>query len=115
VVSGFEIGQALLFPASAIEKDFAWAADHPVAEAYRNYQKMPYNRPTWDLTAALYAIRPDAGYFGLSERGRISSDEKGLTHFQADAAGRHRYLVLSEGQKARTLEAMMQLASQPRN
>ncbi len=77
VVSGFEIGQALLFPASAIEKDFAWAADHPVAEAYRNYQKMPYNRPTWDLTAALYAIRPDAGYFGLSPRGRISSDEKG--------------------------------------
>jgi inosine-uridine nucleoside N-ribohydrolase len=115
VVSGFEIGQALLFPAAAIEKDFAWAADHPVTDAYRNYKKMPYDRPTWDLTAALYAIRPDAAYFSLSPRGKISSDDKGLTHFQADSAGRHRYLVLGEGQRARVLESMILLASQPRN
>ena len=115
VVSGFEIGQALLFPAAAIEKNFAWAADHPVAEAYRNYQKMPYDRPTWDLTAALYAVRPDAGYFGLSPRGRITSDDKGLTHFQADPAGRHRYLVLGDAQKARVMESLILLASQPRN
>jgi inosine-uridine nucleoside N-ribohydrolase len=115
VVSGFEIGQALLFPAAAIEKDLAWAADHPVADAYRNYKKMPYDRPTWDLTAALYAIRPDAGYFALSPRGKISSDDKGLTHFEADPAARHRYLVLGEGQRARVLESMILLASQPRN
>jgi inosine-uridine nucleoside N-ribohydrolase len=115
VVSGFEIGQALLFPAAAIEKNFAWVADHPVAEAYRNYQKMPYDRPTWDLTAALYAVRPDAGYFGLSPRGRITSDDKGLTQFQVDPAGRHRYLVLGDAQKARVMESMILLASQPRN
>jgi inosine-uridine nucleoside N-ribohydrolase len=115
VVSGFEIGQALLFPAAAIDKNFSWTADHPVAEAYRNYQKMPYDRPTWDLTAALYAIRPDAGYFGLSPRGKIASDEKGLTHFQADPAGMHRYLVLDIAQRPRILESMISLASQPRN
>jgi len=115
VVSGFEIGEAMRFPAAAIEKDFAWAADHPVAEAYRNYMKMPYDRQTWDLTAALYAVRPDGGYFGLSPRGKITADDKGLTHFQADPAGRHRYLVLAEGQRPRTLECMILLASQPRN
>uniref|UniRef100_Q024F4 Inosine/uridine-preferring nucleoside hydrolase n=1 Tax=Solibacter usitatus (strain Ellin6076) TaxID=234267 RepID=Q024F4_SOLUE len=115
VVSGFEIGQALLFPAAAIEKDFAWAGDHPVVDAYRSYKKMPYDRPTWDLTAALYAVRPDAGYFGLSPRGKISSDDKGLTHFQADPAGRRRYLVLNEAQRARVLESMILLSSQPRN
>jgi inosine-uridine nucleoside N-ribohydrolase len=38
VFSGFEIGQALLFPASAVEHDFAWAPNHPVVDAYRNYQ-----------------------------------------------------------------------------
>ena len=114
VVSGFEIGQALLFPAAAIEKNFSWVADHPVAEAYRNYQKMPYDRPTWDLTAAMYAIRPDAGYFGLSPRGRITSDGKGLTQFQGDPAGRHRYLVLDPAQRARILESMVSLASQPK-
>jgi inosine-uridine nucleoside N-ribohydrolase len=115
VVSGFEIGEAMRFPAAAIEKDFAWTADHPVAEAYRNYMKMPYDRQTWDLTAALYAVRPDAGYFGLSPRGKITADDKGLTHFQADPAGQHRYLVLAEGERPRTLESMILLASQPRN
>jgi inosine-uridine nucleoside N-ribohydrolase len=114
VVSGFEIGQALLFPAASIEKDFAWTADHPVADAYRAYQKMPYDRPTWDLTAALYGVRPEAGYFGLSPRGRITSDEKGLTFFQADPAGRHRYLVLTEAQKGRVMESLILLSSQPR-
>ena len=113
VFSGFEIGQALLFPAAAIEHDFAWAADHPVAEAYRNYMKMPYNRPTWDLTAVLYAVRPDASYFSLSPEGRVSVDEAGQTHFTA-GGGARRYLILDEAQKARTLEALILLAGQPR-
>jgi inosine-uridine nucleoside N-ribohydrolase len=111
VASGFEIGNALLFPAAAIEHDFAWAADHPVAEAYRNYKPMPYDRPTWDLTAALYAVRPHAGYFSLSPPGKISSDDQGRTQFQPDPAGRHRYLILSDGQRLRVLEAMIHLAS----
>ena len=54
-MSGFEIGIALPFPAERIEQDFAYVQDHPVAEAYRSYMKMPYDRPTWDLTAVLYA------------------------------------------------------------
>jgi inosine-uridine nucleoside N-ribohydrolase len=114
VASGFEIGEKLLFPASAIERDFAWAADHPVAEAFRNYKPMPYDRPTWDLTAVLYAVRPEDGYFSLSPPGKIASDDAGRTQFQADPSGRHRYLVLTEAQRARALEAMVQLASQPR-
>jgi len=113
VASGYEIGAALLFPAASIERDFAYAADHPVAEAYRNYMRMPYNRPTWDLTAALYGVRPDGGYFSLSGPGKITADTEGRTQFQADAAGRHRYLILTEAQKARTLEALVLLASQP--
>jgi inosine-uridine nucleoside N-ribohydrolase len=113
VASGFEIGDALLFPASAIEHGFAWAADHPVVDAYRNYKKMPYDRPTWDLTAALYAVRPDAGYFGLSAPGKITLDTAGRTQFRAESGGRHRYLVLPEAQRLRALEALIQLATQP--
>jgi inosine-uridine nucleoside N-ribohydrolase len=111
VASGFEIGNALLFPAAAIEHDFAWAPDHPVAEAYRNYKPMPYDRPTWDLTAALYAVRPNAGYFSLSPPGKISSDDQGRTQFVPDPAGRHRYLILSDSQRSRILQAMIDLAS----
>jgi len=72
VVSGFEIGIALPFPAERIEHDFAYVQDHPVAQAYRSYMKMPSDRPTWDLTAVLYAVRPDGRYFSLSELGTIT-------------------------------------------
>jgi inosine-uridine nucleoside N-ribohydrolase len=115
VFSGYEIGQALLFPAASIESDFSWVPDHPVAEAYCNYMRMPYDRPSWDLTAALYAIRPGRNYFSLSPPGRVTVDQQGQTHFAADPAGRHRYLILDDQQKARTLETLVLLASQPRN
>jgi inosine-uridine nucleoside N-ribohydrolase len=113
VASGYEIGDAMKFPAARIEKDFAWAADHPVVDAYRAYMKMPYDRQTWDLTAVLYAVRPGGGYFELSAPGRITADDAGRTSFRADGAGKHRYLVLPELLRARTLECMIGLASQP--
>jgi inosine-uridine nucleoside N-ribohydrolase len=114
VCSGFEIGQALLFPAASIQKDFSWVPDHPVAEAYRNYKAMPYDRPSWDLTAVLYAVRPEHHYFALSPAGRISVDTDGQTIFIPAPDGKHRYLILGDDQKARTLEALILLASQPR-
>jgi inosine-uridine nucleoside N-ribohydrolase len=113
VVSGFEIGVGMLFPAARIEHDFAYVAHHPVADAYRAYMKMPYNRPTWDLTAALFAVRPDRDYFSITPAGTVSVDEKGKTSFKAEAGGRHRCLYIDDIQRARTLEAMIDLASQP--
>ena len=115
VFSGFEIGAALLFPAACIEHDFAWVADHPVAEAYRNYMRMPYDRPTWDLTAVLYVVRPDRAYFSLSPEGRVTVDDAGQTHFAAAPGASRRYLILDPAQKARALEALLLLASQPRD
>jgi inosine-uridine nucleoside N-ribohydrolase len=112
-ISGYEVGASILFPASSIQNDFAWVPDHPVAEAYRNYMKMPYDRPTWDLTAALYAVRPERGYFSLSPPGAVAVDERGLTHFTASGNGRHRYLMVNDAQRSRALEVMILLASQP--
>jgi hypothetical protein len=74
---------------------------------------MPYDRPAWDLTAALYAVRPDHGYFSLSPPGRITVDEKGKTAFEPDPAGKQRYLIAGEKERNRTLEALIQLSSQP--
>ncbi len=113
VASGFEIGLSILYPARSIENDFSYTAHHPVADAYRSYKKMPYDRPTWDLTAVLYAVRPDHGYFSLSRPGRIIVDGEGRTTFEPDPAGKHRYLVVDDAQRGRTLEALIQLASQP--
>jgi inosine-uridine nucleoside N-ribohydrolase len=113
VLSGFEIGRSMLFPASVIEQDCAYVNDHPIAEAYRSYMKMPYDRPTWDLTATLYAVRPDRGYFNLSPPGEVTVDGQGRTEFHADPSGRQRYLTMDDRQRARALEAMELLASQP--
>jgi inosine-uridine nucleoside N-ribohydrolase len=113
VVSGFEIGAALVFPATRIEQDFAYVKDHPVAEAYRSYMKMPYDRPTWDLTAVLYAVRPEEKYFSLSPPGTITVLPEGSSRFEPSPGGNHRYLILTDEQRARTLEAMILLAGQP--
>lgn len=113
VWSGFEIGDALKFPAASIEKDFAWAQPHPVAVAYRHYDKMPYDRQTWDLTAVLYGVRPDAKYFDLSEPGEVKLDEKGRSTFAPKADGRDRMLKLREELKPRIMEALILFASQP--
>jgi inosine-uridine nucleoside N-ribohydrolase len=113
VCSGFEIGAKLKYPARSIENDFKWTARHPVADAYRFYMKMPYDRETWDLTSVLYAVRPDDGYFQLSAPGTIVVDDAGKTNFEKSPQGRHRHLLLDPAQAPRILEAMTLLASQP--
>ena len=113
VASGFEVGESILYPSRSIERDFSYVPNHPVAEAYRRYLAMPYDRPTWDLTSVLYALRPDDGYFTLSPSGAITVSADSLTHFTPSSSGNHRYLKADEIQKARALEAMIYLASQP--
>ena len=113
VVSGYEVGESMLFPATSIEHDFAYVPDHPVAEGYRLLMKMPYDRPTWDLTAALYAVWPDHGFFDLSPPGRITVLPDGGTKFNPDPKGNTRYLIATAVERPRTLETMILLASQP--
>lgn len=113
VVSGFEIGLAIKYPAASIERDFRYVANHPLAAAYPLYMAMPYDRETWDLTSALYAVRPDRGYFDLSPPGVIEVDDQAVTQWQASPSGKHRYLTVNAEQIARVREALVQLASQP--
>jgi inosine-uridine nucleoside N-ribohydrolase len=108
VTSGFEIGLAVLYPAKAIE---AMSANNPVAESYKAYKKMPYDRPTWDLTAVLYGVRPGAGNFKLSPAGVITVDAKGKTFFSPDSAARHRYLILEPAKREAVLQQLVTLSS----
>jgi inosine-uridine nucleoside N-ribohydrolase len=111
VFSGFEIGRELPFPATAIERDFTYASPHPIAESYRAYMKMPYDRPTWDLTAVLEAVRPDV-YFSHSDNGTVTVDEKGITHFDA-GDGNRQYLRLDPARRAEILSVLELLSSEP--
>jgi inosine-uridine nucleoside N-ribohydrolase len=110
--SGFEVGEAILYPAASIEHDFP--AGNPVAEAYRVYQKMPYDRPTWDLTTVLFDVRPDRGYFDLSPPGNVAVASDGSTSFQPSAEGKRYFLSVNPMQAARVREACVWLASQPK-
>jgi inosine-uridine nucleoside N-ribohydrolase len=110
--SGFEVGLAILYPASSIEHDFR--AGNPVAEAYRAYAKMPYDRPTWDLTTVLYDLRPDRGYFDISPQGQVIVAANGATSFQPNPQGKRYFLKVNPMQAARVREACIWLASQPK-
>lgn len=113
VWSGFEIGLALKYPAASIEHDFSYVHHHLIAEAYCLYEPPPHERPTWDLTSALVAVRPAAGYFDLSPPGRVAVEGDGFTRFTPGAGGRDRFLILTPSQVARTREALVQLVTQP--
>ena len=99
VTSPFELGNTILYPASSIENDFNWTTAHPVVIAYKSYLPMPYDRPTWDLTAVLYAIEGEK-YFAVSKPGKVHVDEKGYTSLTPDANGNRQYLEVTPQQAA---------------
>jgi inosine-uridine nucleoside N-ribohydrolase len=111
--SPWELGESMKFPAVSIERDFSYVAHHPVTDAYRAYMKFPYDRQTWDLTSVLFAVRQDRGYFTVSEPCRVTVDDKGKTVLNVDPQGKHYILSATPEQRARTLEALIALSSQP--
>ena len=72
----FEIGIAIPYPRESVARDFTYADPHPVREAYLLHSGPDHDRPTWDLTSVLHAVRPDRGYFDLSTPGSVSFGEK---------------------------------------
>jgi inosine-uridine nucleoside N-ribohydrolase len=110
-MSDYAVGAAILYPASSIENDFPQG--NPVAEAYRSYARMPYDRPSWDLTTVLYDLRPDRGYFEVSPPGEVQVAANGSTSFQPSAQGKRFFLRVDPIQAARVREACVWLATQP--
>jgi inosine-uridine nucleoside N-ribohydrolase len=113
VWSGFEIGITVPYPAISIDRDFGYVPHHPAAEAYYLYNPPPHERPTWDLTAVLYAVHPDRDYFELSSPGQVTVEADGFTRFAPKKEGRDRFLILNDVRTARVKEALVQLSSQP--
>ena len=111
VAVGWEIGEAVPFPASVFETQFDWTEKHPVIDAYRAAGEMPYDAPAWALATVLYAIRPDEGYFKRSEPGEISIDGEGRAKFTPGGHGRHRYLIYDPGQQPCVDDAYVELVS----
>jgi hypothetical protein len=111
VACGPEIGEAILFPAESIEKDFAWSPAHPVVDAYRAYKTMPYDAPTGAMAAVLHAARAKENYFKLSEPGTLEVGDDGSMRLKPSADGKHRSLILDAAQKDRVLQTYREVAS----
>ncbi len=113
VFSGFEIGLQAKFTYQSIANDFKYVPHHPVAEAYNIYLPKKEDRPSWDPTAVLYAIRPDRDYFELSAPGTVALGPKSTTVFTPTANGLCRYLIVPAGQAPRIQATLEVLASEP--
>ncbi len=113
VYSGYEIGLSITYPAISILNDYSYVEHHPLAEAYQLYSPTPHERPTWDLTSVLWAVRPDRGYFSLSTAGEVTVDNEGVSTFKAKEGGMHYYLIADKVQKAVVRETLAILSSQP--
>ena len=111
--SGFEIGLILTYPHQSILEDFRYTPHHPLPEAYIAYIPPPHDRPTWDLTSVLAAIRPNRSYFDVSQPGTVSVSDNALTTFAQSETGKHRFLILNPLTAEKAREALVQLASQP--
>ncbi|HXR75482.1 MAG TPA: nucleoside hydrolase [Bryobacteraceae bacterium] len=113
IFSGFEIGERVQYAYENVLKDFNYTDNHPIAEAFKIFQPAGKDRPNWDSTAVLYAIRPDRGYFDLSEPGRVSLGPKHTTVFTPDPNGNCRYLILKSDQILRVEAVIETLVSEP--
>jgi hypothetical protein len=69
IVAGEDLGQSLRFPGDCIEKDFGWATNHPLVDAYRAARAMPYDASAAAMAAVLYAVHPEENFFRLSDAG----------------------------------------------
>jgi inosine-uridine nucleoside N-ribohydrolase len=113
VFSGFEVGLRITYPYESIAKDFTWAANNPVVDAYKVYVGKPEDHPNWDSTAVLYAIRPDRGYFELSQQGTVTLGPKDVTIFTPDAQSNCQFLILRAEQVERIRAVIADLVSEP--
>lgn len=111
IAVGTEVGEAIPYPASSIEKDFSYTTAHPLVDAYKAYKPMPYDAVAPGMAAALYAANPDDGYFKLSEPGTITVLDDGRTKFTPGAGGKHRYLIADPAQKEKVTKFYTEMVS----
>lgn len=107
-MSPFELGLQIRYPAQSIENDFTWTRHHPIVDSYKAYLPKIEDRPTWDLTAVLYAIDPQQ-FFNVSPSGRVVVTKEGYTHFTPDASGRHFYLFITPEQAKAILDYFVRM------
>jgi len=110
VVAPKQVGDAVRFPAASLATDFSWSPNHPIVDAYHAARPDATDAPSWAMTAALYAVRPQENYFKLSDPGTFTVGDGGFV-LTPSAGGKHRSLVYDPAQQDRIVKAYTELAS----
>lgn len=113
VDSPFEVGIAIRYPGSSIENDFSWTTAHPVVEAYKVYNKMPYDEPTWDITSFLYVVEglgtPENSLFSIVGPCTLEANDLGGMRFTPQESGNRYYLTVDSTQAAAVLDRFLEI------
>lgn len=110
VVSPFELGLEICYPASAIETNLGFGTPNPVVEAYKAYMPMPYDRPTWDLTSVVYAVEGNKWFTSYST-GTVSIGDNGLSRFVPSQDGHHSVLRVAQESRQDFLRHLVELTA----
>ncbi|MCL2742329.1 MAG: nucleoside hydrolase [Planctomycetaceae bacterium] len=114
IFNGYELGAFIEYSVPSINNDFFYVPNHPIRHGHLFYKGgFDKKQASYDINSVVYAARPDRGYYGLSERGAVSFDEQGITHFKADPNGKHRFQTVTDMQIAVVREVIAALVSQP--
>lgn len=84
--------------------------DNPVRRIYEIYLGQTPTRPSWDLIATLYAVRPDAAYWKLRTKGYNHIFDNGTNEWREEPDKEHELLELDaagEREVQRIIEELM--------
>jgi len=110
IISPFELGYVTNYPSQSIQEDFNWTKYHPLKLSYESYKQMPYDNCMYDPTAALYALEGNAqGLFTLSETGRVTVSDEGVTTFLSCEGGNCRILSSDSLQRIGLVEKFKEI------
>ena len=100
----------LAFPGAQLEQRFAWTMNHPVREAYKAFQAMPYDASLQSAAAVLYAARPASDLFALSATGTLEIADNGNVRLQA-GKGTHKVLRIAANQQEAAVQVLVELVT----
>lgn len=112
IASGSEVGVRILYPHQSVLNDYPGGEKHPLCISYQSYERMPYDRPCWDLTSVLYAIEPENSHLNISPKGKITIDEKGYSRFTTSHEGKHRFLIIHNDSVPAVVNKLVKVSTQ---
>lgn len=97
ITSPYNLGIHIGYPGTHM-KSLERSEHMPLVDSYHDYHKDWGGQPSWDLTAALYAVDPQ-DMFGMTKAGRMTIEADGRSKFTEMPGGLHYCLTTTQEQR----------------